>query len=69
MSIENVRTLESFVIDEHDPRYDGFLQADDPALHFVRDKHGKWSVRGTGEPVTFANAYEVRRYKRLFGVG
>jgi hypothetical protein len=69
MSIENVRTLKSFVIDKDDPRYDEYLQADDPDLHFVRDEHGKWSVRGTGEPVTFANAYEERQYKRLFGVG
>jgi hypothetical protein len=57
------------VIDEDDPRYAEFPQADDPDLHFVQDKYGKWRVRGTGEPVTFANAYEERRYKRLFGVG
>jgi hypothetical protein len=64
MAIENVKLIESIVIDEDDPRFAALAQELNPDCDFVQDKHGHWYVRGTGEPVSFANAYEERRYKR-----
>jgi len=64
MAIENVRLIESIVIDKDDPRYAELVQSAETDLGFVQDKHGKWYVRGTGEPVRFATKEDEASYKR-----
>jgi hypothetical protein len=62
MAIENVRLIET--TGEDDPRFAELAKDTDPDCDFVQDRYCKWYVRSTGEPVSFANAYEERRYKR-----
>ena len=63
MSIENVRFVETLIIDQNDPRYEELLKEADAPDDFVQDTQGRWSVRGTGEPVTFATKADEDRYK------
>lgn len=57
MALENVRLVESIVIDKDDPRA---LEANDASEWAL--KHHRWYVVGTNEPVTFASKDEARRY-------
>lgn len=64
MAIENVRLIESIVIDKDDPRYAELVESTKTDFDFVQDKHGEWYVRGTGEPVSFATKEDEALYKR-----
>jgi hypothetical protein len=64
MTIENVRLIESVVIEKDDPRYAEFVQSAETDFDFVQDKHGEWYVRGTREPVSFATKNDEVLYKR-----
>jgi hypothetical protein len=61
MAIENVRLIDSEAIDKHDPRLEALMEL--PEADFTQDEDGKWYVRGTGEPVTFATKRDEQLYK------
>jgi hypothetical protein len=64
MAIENVRLVESIVIDKDNPQYAELIESTETDFDFVQDKYGKWSVRGTGESVSFATKEDEASYKR-----
>jgi hypothetical protein len=61
MAIENVRLTDSEVIDKDHPRLEAVMEL--PEAGFTQNKDGKWYVRGTGEPVTFATKRDEQLYK------
>jgi hypothetical protein len=56
MAIENVRFVDSIVVDKDDPRVAEHLANEMEEL--TQDKRGKWYVRNTGKPVSFATPYK-----------
>lgn len=65
--VENVRLVETIIIDNDDPRYAELLESADGDVDFVHAKHGNWRVRGTGQPVSFATLEDEAAYKRGMG--
>jgi hypothetical protein len=65
--IEDVRLVETIIIDKDDPRYAELLEGVDADVDFVQAKHGNWRVRSTGHPVSFATPEDEAAYKRGMG--